>query len=87
MAQHSFPFHDVIVAVFRAFWYFFYLLTIADSKIRKKNHEEDLKQNRRDRPIFNKMVGNYDKWEFSNLFLFQQAKMIISVLVTWMIVG
>ena len=27
-----------------------------------------------------------DKCEFSNFFLFQQAKMIISVLVTWMIV-
>ena len=49
-------------------------------------HEEDLKQTRRDRPIFKKKVGNYDKCEFSNFFLFQRAKMIISVLVTWMIV-
>ena len=80
MVQHSFPFQDVIVAVFRAFWYFLYLQTIADTEIGKKNHEEDFKQNRRDRPIF------YDKCEFSNFFLFQQAKMIISVLVTWMIV-
>ena len=62
------------------------LLTIADSEIGKKKHEEDLKQIRRDRPIFNKKVGNYDKCQFSNFFLFQRAKMIISVLVTWMIV-
>ena len=79
MVQHSFPFQDVIVAVFRAFGYFLYLQTIAESEIGKKNHEEDLKQNRRDRPTFNKMFGNYDKCEFSNFFLFQQAKMIISV--------
>ena len=63
-----------------------YLLTIADSEIGKKKYEEDLKQTRRDRPIFKKKVGNYDKCEFSNFFLFQRAKMIISVLVTWMIV-
>ena len=57
------------------------------SEIRKKNHEEDLKQTRRDRPIFKKEVlGNYEKCEFSNFFLFQRAKMIISVLVAWMIV-
>ena len=56
------------------------------SEIGKKKHEEDLKQTRRDRPIFKKKVGNYDKCEFSNFFLFQRAKMIISVLVTWMIV-
>ena len=31
-------------------------------------------------------VGNYNKCEFSNFFLFQWPKMIISVLVTWMIV-
>ena len=53
---------------------------------REKNHEENLKQTRRDRPISKKKVGTYDKCEFSNFFLFQRAKMIISVLVTWMIV-
>ena len=62
------------------------LLTIADSEIGKKKHEEDLKQIRRDRPIFNKKVGNYDKCQFSNFFLFQRAKMIISVSIKWMIV-
>ena len=86
MVQHLLPFQYVTVAVFRAFWYFLYLLTIADSEIGKKKHEEDLKQIRRDRPIFKKKVGNYDKCEFSNFFLFQQAKMIIGVLVTGMIV-
>ena len=84
MVQHFLPFQYVTVAVFRAFWYFFYLLTIADSEIGKKKHEEDLKQTRRDRPIFKKKVGNYGKCEFSNFFLFQPAKMIISVLVTQM---
>ena len=86
MVQHLLPFQYVTVAVFRAFGYFLYQLTIADSEIGKKKHEEDLKQTRRDRPIFKKKVGNYDKCEFSNFFLFQRAKMIISVLVTWMIV-
>ena len=86
MVQLFLPFQYVTVAVFRAFWYFLYLLTIADSEIGKKKHEEDLKQTRRDRPIFKKKVGNYDKCEFSNFFLFQPAKMIISVLVTRMIV-
>ena len=33
-----------------------------------------------------KKLGNYNKCEFSNFFLFQWPKMIISVLVTWMIV-
>ena len=80
------PFQDVTVTVFRTFRYFLYLLTLADSEIVNKNHEEDLKQTRRDRPIFKKKVGTYDKCEFSNFFLFQRAKMIISVLVTWMIV-
>ena len=61
-------------------------MTIADSEIGNKNHEEGLKQTRRDRPIFKEKVSTYDKYEFSNFFLFQQAKMIISVLVTWMIV-
>ena len=84
MVQLFLPFQYVTVAVFRAFWYFLYLLTIADSEIGKKKHEEDLKQTRRDRPIFKKKVGNYDKCEFSNFFLFQPAKMIISVLVTQM---
>ena len=87
MVQHFLPFQYVTVAVFRAFWYFLYQLqTIADKEIGKNKHEEDLKQTRRDRPIFKKKVGNYDKCEFSNFFLFQRAKMIISVLVTWMIV-
>ena len=62
------------------------MLTIADSEIGNKNHEEDLKQTRRDRPIFKKKLGTYDKCEFSNFFFFQRAKIIISVLVTWMIV-
>ena len=86
MVQHFLPFQYVTVAVFRAFWYVIYLLTITDSEIGKKTPEEDLKQTRRDRPIFKKKVGNYDKCEFSNFFLFQRAKMIISVLVTWRIV-
>ena len=86
MVQHFLPIQYVTVAVFRAFWYFLYLLTIPDSEIGKKKHEEDLKQTRRDRPIFKKKVGKYDKCEFSNFFLFQRAKMIISVLVTWMII-
>ena len=86
MVQHFLLFQYVTVAVFRAFGYFLYQLTIADSEIGKKKHEEDLKQTRRDLPIFKKKVGNYDKCEFSNFFPFQQAKMTISVLVTWMIV-
>ena len=86
MVQHFLPFQYVTVAVFRAFWYFFYLLTIADSEIGKKKHEEESKQPQKDRPIFNKKVGNNDKCQFSNFFLFQRAKMIISVVVTWMIV-
>ena len=49
-------------------------MTIADIEIENKNHEEDLKQTRGDRPIFKKKVGTYDKYEFSNFFLFQQAK-------------
>ena len=53
---------------------------------RGKNHQEDFKQTRRDRPISKKKVGTYDKCEYSNFFLFQRAKMIISVLVKWMIV-
>ena len=86
MVEHFLPFQYVTVAVFWAFWYFPYMLTIADSEIGKKNPKEDLKQSRRDRPTSKKKVGNYDKCEFSNFFLFQRAKMIISVLVTWMIV-
>ena len=38
-----------------------------------------------DRPVYKKKLGNYYKCEFSNFFLFQWPKMIISVLVTWMI--
>ena len=86
MVQHFLPFQYVTVAVFRASGYFLYLLTVAESEIGKKNSEEDLKQTRRDRPIFKEKVDNYDKCEFSNFFLFQRAKMIISVLVTWMMV-
>ena len=86
MVQHFLPFQRVTVAVFRAFLYFLYLLTIPDSEIRKENREEDFKQPRRDRPIFKKKIVNYDECEFSIFFLFQRAKMIISVLVTWMIV-
>ena len=83
MAQHFLPFQDETVAVFGGFWYFLYLLTIANSEIGKKNHEEDLKQTQRDRPIFKKMVDTYDKCEFSNFLLFQRgSKTIISVLVT-----
>ena len=62
MVQHFLPFQYVTVAVFRAFWYFLYLLTIADSEIGKKKHEADLKQTRRDRLIVKKKVGNYDKF-------------------------
>ena len=59
MVQHFLPFQYVTVAVFRAFWYFLYLLqTIADKEIGKNKHEEDLKQTRRDRPIFKKKVSN-----------------------------
>ena len=47
---------------------------------------EDLKQTRRDRPVCKKKLGNYNNCEFSNFFLFQWPKMIISVLVTWIIV-
>ena len=79
MVQHFLPFQYVTVAVFRGFWYFLYLLTIADSEIGKKKHEEDLKQTRRDGPIFKKKVGNYDKCDFFHFFLFQRAKIIISV--------
>ena len=52
----------------------------------KEIHEEDLKQTRRDWPVCKKKLGNYNKCDFSNFFLFQWPKMIISVLVTWMIV-
>ena len=45
-----------------------------------------LLQTRRDRLVCKKKLGNYNKCEFSNFFLFQWPKMIISVLVTWMIV-
>ena len=45
-----------------------------------------LKQTRRDRPVCKKKLGNYNKCEFSNFFVFQWPNMIISVLVTWMLV-
>ena len=49
--------------------------------------QRNMKENsRRDRPVCEKKLGNYNKCEFSNFFLFQWPKMIISVLVTWMIV-
>ena len=60
--------------------------SILYSEIWKKIHEEDLKQTRRDQPVCKKKFGNYNKCEFSNFFLFQWPKMIISVLVTWMTV-
>ena len=47
----------------------------------KKIHENDSIQTRRDRPVCKKKLGNYNKCEFSNFFLFQRPKMIISVLV------
>ena len=62
MVQHFLPFQDVTSAVFRAFWYFLYLLTINDSEILKKNREEDLQQTKSDRPIFKEKVGNYIAW-------------------------
>ena len=45
----------------------------------KENSRRGLRTNK-------KKLGNYNKCEFSNFFLFQWPKMIISVLVTWMIV-
>ena len=86
MVQYFFAALNSNSVVFPAFLYFFCLLTILDSEIGKENREEDLKQTRRDRRIFKKKIGNYNKCEFSNFFLFQRAKIIISVLVTWMIV-
>ena len=44
MVQHFLPFQYVAVAVFWAFRYFLYLLTIADSQVGKKKPEEDLQQ-------------------------------------------
>ena len=58
------------------------LLNLLYSEIWQKIHEEDLTQTRRDRPVYKKKLGNYNKCEFSNFFLFQWPKMIISVLVT-----
>ena len=88
MCQSSAPFavQNITEAVFRAVWYFLQPLNIVYSEIWKKSHEEDLKQTRRDRPVRKKKLRNYNKCEFSNFFLFQRPKMIISVLVTWMIV-
>ena len=43
MVQHFLPFQIVTVAVFRAFLYFLYLLTIPDSEIRKENRIEGIK--------------------------------------------
>ena len=59
MVQHFLPFQEVTGAVFRAFWYFLYLVTINDSEILKKNREEDLQQTKSDRPIFKEKVGNW----------------------------
>ena len=75
-------------------WQYFELFDISSTcwPCCQRNREEKswrgLKQTRRDWPIFKKKpVGTYAyKFEFSNFFLFQQAKMIISVLVTYMIV-
>ena len=69
----------------RAFWYVLQLLNILYSEIWKKTHEDDSKQTRRDRPVGKRKLGNCNKCEFSNFFLFQWPKMIISVLVTWVI--
>ena len=52
----------------------------------KENSRRGLKQTRRDRPVCKKKLANYNKCEFSNFFLFQWPKMIISVLATWIIV-
>ena len=52
----------------------------------KENSRRGLQQTRRNRPVCTKKLGNYNKCEFSNFFLFQWPKIIISVLVTWMIV-
>ena len=52
----------------------------------EENSRRGLKKTRRDRPVCKKKLGNYNKCEFSNFFLFQWPKMIISVLVNWMIV-
>ena len=62
LSHGSAPFRDVTGAVFRAFWYFLYLLIINDSEILKKNREEDLQQTQSDRPIFKEKVGNYSAW-------------------------
>ena len=51
-----------------------------------ENSRRGLIQTRRDLPVYKKILGNYNKCEFSNFFLFQWPKMIISFLVTWMIV-
>ena len=64
MVQHFLPFQIVTVAVFRAFLYFLYLLTIPDSEIRKENREEDLKETRRDRPIFKKRLSTMTNVSF-----------------------
>ena len=45
MVQHFLPFQIVTVAVFRAFLFSLYLLTITESEIGKKIREEDLKKN------------------------------------------
>ena len=52
----------------------------------KENSRRGLKTNTKGRPVYKEKLGNYNKCEFSNFFLFQWPKMIISVLVTWMIV-
>ena len=86
MVQHFLPFQIVPVPVFRAFLDFLYLLTIPESEIRKKNREEDLKQTRRDPGLFSrKRLATMTNVSFL-ILLFQRAKIIISVLVTWMIV-
>ena len=43
----------------------------------KENSRRGLKTNKR--PVCKKKLGNYNKCEFSNFFLFQWPKMIISV--------
>ena len=87
MVHHFLPFQNVTVVVFRAVRYFLYLLTIGlDSEIAKKILE-DLEQTRI--AVAYLQEKNWQQWQMSVLIssvLFQRAKMIISVLVTWMIV-
>ena len=57
----------------------------AEHTLQRNMKENSRRQTRMDRPVCKKKLGNYNKCEFSNFFLFQWPK-ISSVLVTWMIV-